>query len=332
MVAYSDILASNALINDDNVPRVAVFVGGTSGVGQYTIKALVGTGASVRIYIVGRKSAEERTRALIVEYHALNPKAELIWLEGEVSHLAETTRVCEIIKSKERHIDLLFLTTGYTPFGPRDETSEGIDISQALSYYTRMLFIMHLLPLLRKAEAPRVVSVLAGGMERDLLDVDDIDMKKPGAFGMMRAQGYACAMNTLTMERMASDNSDVTFVHSMPGWVATGNVWRGVDDRNSFIGWFVWLILAPLIGIFSFSDETSGQRHLFVVTSALFGGRGVQWKGKAGMNTLGKQENGLFLSGMKSDATRNDKTIASLRKKAQEPVWKHTLEILAPYL
>lgn len=332
MVAYTDIEASNALVNDDTAPRVAVFVGGTSGVGQYTIKALVTTGASVRIYIIGRKSAEERTKAFINELQVLNPRADLIWLEGEVSLLAETKRVCETIKGKERHIDLLFLTTGYTPFGGRSETSEGIDISQSLSYYTRMLSILSLLPLLQKSEAPRVVSVLAGGMERAAFDVDDIDLKKPGSFGMMKAQGHVCAMNTLTMEKLASENPHVTFVHAMPGWVATGNVWRGVDDPNSFMGWFVWLLLAPLIGIFSFSEETSGQRNLFVATSALFGGRGVPWKGQAGVNTLNKQENGLFLAGLKSDATSNSKVISSLRKRAQEPVWKHTLEVLGPYL
>ncbi|OAK93967.1 hypothetical protein IQ06DRAFT_298711 [Phaeosphaeriaceae sp. SRC1lsM3a] len=332
MVAYTDIQASNALINDDNAPRVAVFVGGTSGVGHYTIKALVATGTSLRIYIIGRKSAEERTKAFTDELQVLNPRAELVWLEGEVTLLAESKRLCETIKSKERHVDLLFLTTGYTPFGSRDETTEGIDISQSLTYYTRMLFIMHLLPLLQKAEAPRVVGVHAGGMERDAIDLDDIDLKKPGSFGMMSAQGHACVMNTLTMEKFATENPHVTFVHSMPGWVATGNVWRGVHDPNSFIGWFVWLLLAPLIGVFSFSEETAGQRNLFVATSALFGGRGVPWQGKAGVNTLNKQENGLFLGGWKNDATNNSKVISSLRARAQEPVWKHTLEVLDPYL
>ncbi|KAH7392336.1 hypothetical protein DE146DRAFT_137155 [Phaeosphaeria sp. MPI-PUGE-AT-0046c] len=332
MVAYTDIEASNALINDDNAPRVAVFVGGTSGVGNYTIKALVTTGASVRIYVIGRQSAEERTKVFFNELQVLNPRAELIWLEGEVSLLAESKRLCETIKSKERHVDLMFLTTGYTPFGSRHETSEGIDISQSLSYYTRTLFIMHLLPLLQYAEAPRVVSVLAGGMERDAFDLDDIDLKKPGSFGMMKAQGHACVMITLTMEKLAAENPHVTFVHAMPGSVATGNVWRGVDDPNSFMGWFVWLFLAPLIGIFSASEETSGQRNLFVATSALFGGRGVPWKGKDGINTQNKQENGLFLSGWNSDAISNSKVISSLRARAQEPLWKHTLEVLAPYL
>jgi NADP-dependent 3-hydroxy acid dehydrogenase YdfG len=78
MVSYKEIQASNALINDALAPRVSVFAGGTSGIGKLTIRALVATGASVRIYLVGRKSSEVRTHAFIQELHAINPKAEII--------------------------------------------------------------------------------------------------------------------------------------------------------------------------------------------------------------------------------------------------------------
>jgi NAD(P)-dependent dehydrogenase (short-subunit alcohol dehydrogenase family) len=165
MVSYKEIRASNALINDETGPRVAVFVGGTSGIGKFTVKALVGAGATVKIYLIGRKSSEERTLAFIQELNAINPKAEVIWTEGEISLLAETKRICEIIKSRESSVDLLFLTAGYAPFGARHETSEGLEIVQSLEYYSRMLFTIHLLPLLNQAKAPKVVTVLAGGME-----------------------------------------------------------------------------------------------------------------------------------------------------------------------
>jgi NAD(P)-dependent dehydrogenase (short-subunit alcohol dehydrogenase family) len=83
MVSYKEIQASNALINDATAPRVAVFVGGTSGIGKFTVRALVATGASVRIHLVERKSSEERMHAYIQELHAINPKAEVILLNGE---------------------------------------------------------------------------------------------------------------------------------------------------------------------------------------------------------------------------------------------------------
>ena len=331
MVSYKEIQASNALINDATAPRVAVFVGGTSGIGKFTVKALVATGASVRIYLVGRKSSEERMHAFIQELRAINPKAEVIWTEGEVALLAETKRVCEAIKSKESRVDLLFLTAGYAPFGTRRETAEGLEIAQSLEYYSRMLFVLHLLPLLGEAEAPKVVSVLAGGLERATIDLDDLDLKKPGNFGGIKAQTQYAAMNTTTLEKLANDNPNVTFIHSWPGWVNTGNVRRS-SDPNSIMAWFVWLILEPLIGLFGFSDEESGQRHLFQSTSAAFGGSGVPWKGKPGINSLEKPADGLFLVNFKCDCTPNAKVMSSLREKAQGKIWGHTQEVLQPYL
>jgi NAD(P)-dependent dehydrogenase (short-subunit alcohol dehydrogenase family) len=331
MVSYEEIQASNALINDATAPRVAVFVGGTSGIGKFTVRALVATGASVRIYLVGRKSSEERMHAFIQELHAINPKAEVIWTEGEVALLAETKRVCEAIKSKESRVDLLFLTPGYAPFGTRKETAEGLEIAQSLEYYSRMLFILHLLPLLGEAEAPKVVSVLAGGLERATINLDDLDLKKPGNFSFMKAQMQYGAMNTTTLEKLANDNPNVTFIHSWPGWVNTGNVRRGLDP-NSIMAWFVWLILEPLIGVFACSDEESGQRHLFQSTSAAFGGRGVPWKGKPGINSLEKPADGLFLVNYKCDCTPNAKIMPLLREKALGKIWDHTQEVLRPYL
>jgi NAD(P)-dependent dehydrogenase (short-subunit alcohol dehydrogenase family) len=334
MVSYKEIQASNALINDALAPRVSVFAGGTSGIGKLTIQALVATGASVRIYLVGRKSSEERTHVFIQELHAINPKAEIIWIEGEIALLAETKRVCETIKSKESRIDLLFLTAGYAPFSARKETAEGVEISQSLTYYSRILFILHLLPLLSKAEAPRVVSVLTGGMEWTAIDLDDLDLKKPGNFNAIKTHMHYGPMNTTTMEKLANDNPSVTFIHSCPGWVNTGNVRRGLDPNrpNSFMAWFVWLFLDPLIGLLASSDEAAGQRHLFQSTSAALGGRGVPWKGKPGINSLGKSENGLFLVNYKCDCTPNAKAVSWLREKALKTIWDHTQEVLRPYL
>ena len=331
MVSYTEIQASNVLINDATAPRVAVFVGGTSGIGKFTVRALVATGASVRIYLVGRKSSEERTNAFIQELHAINPQAEVIWTEGEVSLLAETKRVCKVIKSKEPRVDLLFLTAGYAPFGTRRETAEGLEIVQSLEYYSRMLFVLYLLPLLREAESPRVISVLAGGLEKATIDLDDIDLKRPGNFGSMKAQRQYANMNTTTLEKLVDDNPNVTFIHSWPGWVNTGNVRRG-SDPNSIMAWFVWLILEPLIGLLSFSNDESGQRYLFQSTSAAFGGRGIPWKGKPGVNSLEKQANGLFLVNYKCDCTPNAKVMPLLREKAQGKIWDHTQEVLRPYL
>ncbi|KAF2235094.1 hypothetical protein EV356DRAFT_135645 [Viridothelium virens] len=331
MVSFEEIKASNALIDDVTSPSVAVFVGGTSGVGKFTIKALVATGVRVRIYLVGRKGSKEPINAFTQELSTINPKAELIWTEGEVSLLAETKRICEFIKSRESHVNLLFLTAGYAPFGTRKETAEGLEIAGSLEYYSRMLFTLHLLPLLQDAEAPKVISVSAGGKEATTIDLDDIDLKRPGNFGGFKAQVQYATMNTTTLEKLADENPTVTFIHSFPGWVNTGNMRRG-PDPNSITAWLLRLALEPLISPFCFSSEESGQRYLFQCTSSAFGGRGVSWKGEPGTNSLGKQADGLFLVNDKCECTLSAKVMPILREKAQGKIWDHTQEVLAPYL
>jgi NAD(P)-dependent dehydrogenase (short-subunit alcohol dehydrogenase family) len=333
MVRYSEIQQSNREFGETSraAPFVAVFVGGTSGIGKSTIKALVSTNGSLKIYLIGRKSAESGIMPFIEELQTINPNANVAWLEGEVSLLVDTKKICEIIRSKESRIDLLFLSTGYAPFGPREETAEGVEITQSLRYYTRVLFILHLLPLLREGKG-RVVSVLAGGMEWAVTNLDDIDLKKPGSFGVVNAHIQCANMTTATMERLADDNPDVTFIHSAPGSVNTGNVRRGIDSPNSVKAWLIWLFLEPLIRLLSFSNEESAQRHLFQSTSAVFGGRGVRWEGNSGRNSRGDNTAGLFLVNEKCDCTTNEKAVSSVRQNAKDKIWDHTLEVLNPYL
>lgn len=334
MVSHNEILTSNALLNDATTPRVSVFVGATSGVGKSTLTALVATGASLKIYLVGRKDSQARTQAFIEELHVVNPKAEIIWTEGEVSLLAETKRVCDVIRSKESRIDLLFLTAGYGPYGLRTETSEGLEISQSLSYYSRMLFVFHLLPLLQQADAPRVVSVLGAGRESASIDLDDLDLKKPENFGGVRGQILYAVMNTTTLEKLADKHPEVTFIHSSPGIVNTGNVRRGLEgSSNSLWAWAVWLLVDPLIQLFAITEEVSGQRYLFQSTSAALGGRGLPWTGQRVMNSQGTQgDGGLFLVNYKCDGTKNAKVLTQLREKAQGRIWEHTQDVLGPYL
>ena len=330
MVSYKDVKSANSLVKG-KAPSVAVFVGATSGIGSLTLEALVATGDDLKIYLIGRKNAQEQMLARIDALQAINPKANIIWTEGEVSLLSEVKRICEFIASHEPGIDLLFLSAGYAPFGPRQETAEGLEVAQSLEVYSRILFILQLLPLLNKATAPRVVSVLGGGMETANIDLLDLDLKRPGNFSGVKAQGHYPTMQTALLEKVAVENPDVTFIHSWPGVVNTGNVKRSING-SVVMAWFVWLVLEPLVRLLTFSDEEAAQRHLFISTSAAFGGQGTQWLGKPGANTLGQSKNGLFLVNNKCDCTSNAKVMSRLREDAMDTIWHHTHETLRPYM
>lgn len=111
MVALSAVLASNALI-PSTLPAglVALFVGGTSGIGEVTLKKFARYTQKPRAYIIGR--SQEAADRIIVECKDLNPAGEFIFVKADVSLIRVVDEVCKDIKKREKVINLLFLSTG----------------------------------------------------------------------------------------------------------------------------------------------------------------------------------------------------------------------------
>ncbi|KAK3312228.1 hypothetical protein B0H66DRAFT_395933 [Apodospora peruviana] len=367
-VTRKQIQASNAHIDpaEPNCPRTAVFVGGTAGLGEAALHDLaLRLGAArehnrdvrrpARIYVVGRHASAARVKESLAKIKARiragNPDddggVELIWTPGEVSLLAEVKRICAELKEKETSLDLLFLSTGYAPFGGREETKEGLDTAHVLGYYAKILFVQHLLPLLRNAPAARVVAILAAGRESASFgfDVNDLNLEnldKPTnrwwflPFGA-RCQVHNVTMFTMAMEQIADDeaNTGITFIHASPGLVNTGNLNRGWQGR-----WFLQIlaniVLAPVFLLAGFSLQESRERMMYLMTSAKYGGRGVPLSTTPGVvpgvTTRSQETGGLFLVHQLCGSLTDDRVLVELRKHAKEKIWEKTEEVLRPYV
>ena len=131
MVRFDIVQSSNkTLINTQ--PLVAVFVGGTSGIGEYTIRALANThgtqGKGLRLYIVGRNTSAAEN--IIAECTRTCPGADfrfiragnLALLKDVDSACAEIIRLEEAEKAKGRsaRIDMLYMSQGYVAFNGRE--------------------------------------------------------------------------------------------------------------------------------------------------------------------------------------------------------------------
>jgi NAD(P)-dependent dehydrogenase (short-subunit alcohol dehydrogenase family) len=124
MVNISTIRKSNAQIDSSSTPRVAVFVGGTAGIGKLTLMELAALGTRFKAYVIGRKGSKESFTIVRDELQQANPNAQIIWIDGEVSLLSEVKRICSHIKTLEASVDLLFMTAGYAPLGGRQSMCE----------------------------------------------------------------------------------------------------------------------------------------------------------------------------------------------------------------
>lgn len=115
MVDLSEAVASNQRIAS-TFPKglVAVFVGGTSGVGEYTIKAFAKYTRYSRAYIIGR--SEPNATRILSECRALGPTSTFEFIQGDISLLKTVDDICEKIRAKETAINILFQTQGSMAF------------------------------------------------------------------------------------------------------------------------------------------------------------------------------------------------------------------------
>lgn len=115
MVTLTQVTASNKRISVtfSNL-LIAVFIGGSSGIGEYTVKTLVKYAPNSRVYIVGR--SQEAADRIIQECKVIDSRAHCEFIKADISLIKVVDEVCRQIKSKETKINLLFQSQGSTGF------------------------------------------------------------------------------------------------------------------------------------------------------------------------------------------------------------------------
>ncbi|KAL7918408.1 hypothetical protein ACQKWADRAFT_245852 [Trichoderma austrokoningii] len=250
MVSLSQVRASNSLISTLPEKLVAVFVGGTSGIGEETTKCLAKYAKSPRIYIAGRsRDAGDR---IVAECTRINPSGEYIFCECDVSLIRGADELCNEIKKKEAFINILVLSQGVFDLS-RNVTSEGLHLLTALNYYSRIRIIENLMPLVQQAPSlRRVVSVGSGGYEGNLDTADFQGLKVPKE----NLREHISTLVTLGLQTVAKSSPDVSIVHHYPGTVKTPLL------KNMSEEMLKTLTFVPL--------EECGERHVYLATSAKY--------------------------------------------------------------
>lgn len=201
------------------------------------------------------------------------------------------------------------------------ETEEGFDKCQALRYHTRLRFAVNLLPLMREPFS-RIVSVLAGGQESDL-NLDDLELRKPGSYSLLRAAGFVATMTTLAFEKLAKENPTVGFIHVYPGIVKTDLL--STSAGKGIFGFMMRWIIQPLTSFMSITAEESGERMLCYATSDKFAGPDI--KGQDSIRVSKSVVDGCWILDENGKASQNEKVLSKLRSQDGEAkVWEHTLE------
>lgn len=271
MVSLRAIRAANASLPDAS--PTAVFVGATSGIGLGTIEALLQLATRPRVIIIGR--SQPKFSPTIFKLQDLNAKAEITFIEAQVSLLKEVDRVCTTIKSAHSSIDLLWLSQGGLADAKGARTPEGLSDDLAISFYSRMLFIERLMPLLNASNnGPRVLSMQSAGHE-GTLHTSDLGLQSPNVadLGVFPTMKHRVTMMSLVMNEMAGQNPDISFIHTNPGMVSTQVHGRWIDGWTgvwAILGWFLMWTVVPLFHRLGYSPEEAGVIGFYELTEAKF--------------------------------------------------------------
>lgn len=319
MVSLQIVQQSNARLATLPKGLVALFIGATSGIGQSALEQFAQHASAPRIYTVARPQTVASHEKLLSSLQEANPDGTYNLITADVSLISEVDKVVNDIKQSETKLDLLFLSAGFMAFEGRKDTSEGLDPSMTTRYYSRLRAVEQLLPLLNKSttSSPRVISVLAGGLEAPLNE-SDLDLRDPNNWTTWNSSLHSATMCTLAFEVLSQQNPDVSFVHWCPGPVATPGLAKakkfGMSPPNQM------------------SQDEAGARALFLATNDRYSVKGGLVSIPEGLEAAKKTGGGVFIVDPEGESTDNEKVLAGMRERGvDKAVWSFTEKVFAAH-
>lgn len=317
MVSLQTVQQSNAGVVSLPKGLVALFMGATSGIGQSALQHFAQHAPSPHIYSVARPSAAASHESFLSTLRQSSPTGSYSLIQADVSLISEIDRIVNAIKENETKIDILFMSAGFMAFEGRRDTREGLDPSMTTRYYSRVRLVQQLLPLLNNAEAtsPRIVSVLAGGLEGPINE-SDLDLRNPNNWSFWSASVHSGTMGTLALEKLARENPRLSIVHWFPGSVSTPGLARakrfGMSPPNPT------------------SQDEAGQRAVFLATNDRYAVGGGLVPVPKGLSAARRSGGGIFLVDPQGESANNERLLAGLRQRGvHEVVWGFTEKVFA---
>jgi NAD(P)-dependent dehydrogenase (short-subunit alcohol dehydrogenase family) len=222
--------------NSNRLNKLYVITGSTSGIGYALAEILLRKGAS--IIGVGRSTERcERAKQMLMDQV---PGATLSYCVGDLAIQAQTR---EIARDVERVVetwgygglDGLINNAGTFTFWQRI-TSEGFETQWAANHLAPFLLTVELLPLLKRSEKAKIITVSSGSHYNTKMRWDDIQLlKRYNPLQAYKQTKLANVLFTAELNRRLGPESKVRAFAADPGLVNTG---MGEKTGSRVAGWY----------------------------------------------------------------------------------------------
>lgn len=212
--------------------RIFLVTGGTSGMGFEDARALAAAGAQV---VIAARNAERGGEA-IERIRKDVPDARVRFEALDLADMASIRALAERLAATLPRLDGLVNNAAIMAPPRRGTSRDGLELQFAINYAGHFALTAELLPLLRRSDSPRVVTVSSIAALRGRIDFDDLQFERDyDPYGAYAQSKLACLMFALELQRRSDAHAwGITSIAAHPGVAVTELVERGPGIDSEF--------------------------------------------------------------------------------------------------
>lgn len=223
----------------------SIIVTGTGGLGFETALALCRAGADV---IIAGRNADKGNDA-VARIMQTARGSSVTFEHVDLGNLQSVAAFGQRLRESRNSVDVLINNAGVMTPPRRNTTSDGFELQFGTNHLGHFALTAHLLPLLRRGNAPRVISVSSVAARAGLINFDDLQ----GERGYRPMPAYAqsklaCLMFAVELQRRSDANGwGVSSIAAHPG-VSRTDLLHNAPGRFSPMGLirsYLWFLFQP---------------------------------------------------------------------------------------
>ena len=241
--------------------KLALVTGANSGIGYHTAVELARKGASVILACRNPEKAEDALKRLKAEVPGA--KAEVAALD--LSDLKSVRAFGAAFSARGTALDLLINNAGIMAPLKRKTSPDGFEIQMATNHLGHFLLTSLLLPALKRAPSPRVVTVASIAHRRGRMDFDNLQSEK--GYSPFASYAQTKLANLLFafefQRRLDKANVKLLSVAAHPGVAMTSIIENGLGGGRAT---FVTRVVNFFSPLYMHSEEQGALPSLYAAT------------------------------------------------------------------
>jgi len=214
---------SNSKWNNDNIPdqagKVIIITGATSGLGKEATRVLARKNATVVMAVRNTKKAEGVAQKIKTEF----PSTKIDIKQLELNSLKSIQAFADRIKADYNRLDILINNAGVMAC-PFSKTEDNFEIQMGVNHLGHFALTGHLMPLLKKTKAARIVVTSSIAHKFGKINFEDINWENRkyntnNAYSDSKLANLYFAYELVRKLKDDPNAPRITSAH--PGWTST---------------------------------------------------------------------------------------------------------------